>query len=74
VTASSSSRWPIDGCKRPTTSSVISAAGVSQADEKPSGNKNAWISKEGTAEGLMEWLANKDRDLSEREGGCWEWE
>jgi hypothetical protein len=56
------------------TSSVISAAGVSQADEKSSGNKNAWILKEGTAEVLMEWLANKDRDLSKREGGCWEWE
>ena len=30
--------------------------------------------KEGTAEVLKERLVNKDRDLSEREGGCWEWE
>jgi hypothetical protein len=30
--------------------------------------------KEGTAEMLMEWLANEDWDLREREGGCWEWE
>jgi hypothetical protein len=30
--------------------------------------------KEGTADMLKEWLANKDRDLREREGGCWECE